>query len=64
MGLSLEKGFECEIKNISDDWTLLIAGKGHEDYQIKGKIKYRFSDEHVFKVTKNTRECSASGSLV
>jgi len=25
--------------------TILIAGKGHEDYQIKGEVKYRFNDK-------------------
>jgi UDP-N-acetylmuramoyl-L-alanyl-D-glutamate--2,6-diaminopimelate ligase len=41
------------IKNVPNDWILLIAGKGHEDYQIKGITKYKFSDKHIFKVIKN-----------
>ena len=32
--------------------TILIAGKGHEDYQIKGNVKYRFNDKIVVQTIK------------
>ena len=33
-------------KSVPGD-VLLIAGKGHEDYQIIGKTKYHYSDREV-----------------
>jgi UDP-N-acetylmuramoyl-L-alanyl-D-glutamate--2,6-diaminopimelate ligase len=39
------------IANLKPSDNLIIAGKGHEDYQIIGEIKYRFSDaEEVKKI--------------
>lgn len=36
---------EYAIKMMKNDDVLLIAGKGHEDYQIIGNVKSHFSDE-------------------
>jgi len=33
------------IKNCEEGENLLIAGKGHENYQIIGKKVYKFSDK-------------------
>ena len=33
------------VNNCEDKECLLIAGKGHEDYQIVGKKSYKFSDK-------------------
>jgi UDP-N-acetylmuramyl-tripeptide synthetase len=42
------------INNCEEGEKLLIAGKGHEDYQIIGKKIYKFSDKDtVLKVLKN-----------
>ena len=42
------------INNCEEGENLLIAGKGHEDYQIIGKKIYKFSDKDtVLKVLKN-----------
>jgi UDP-N-acetylmuramoyl-L-alanyl-D-glutamate--2,6-diaminopimelate ligase len=39
------------IETAKPDDVVIIAGKGHEDYQIIGKTKYRFSDkEEVMKI--------------
>jgi UDP-N-acetylmuramoyl-L-alanyl-D-glutamate--2,6-diaminopimelate ligase len=35
------------LKGLSDDDVLLIAGKGHEDYQILGSQKIHFSDAEL-----------------
>ena len=35
------------IKNCEDGENLLIAGKGHEDYQVIGKKIYKFSDKNT-----------------
>ncbi|MBN6069380.1 UDP-N-acetylmuramoyl-L-alanyl-D-glutamate--2,6-diaminopimelate ligase [Aggregatibacter actinomycetemcomitans] len=35
------------IKSAVENDVILIAGKGHEDYQIIGKTKYHFSDQEV-----------------
>lgn len=40
---AIEKGISIARK----DDIIVIAGKGHEDYQIIGKIKYHFSDREV-----------------
>ncbi|MBA8666627.1 UDP-N-acetylmuramoyl-L-alanyl-D-glutamate--2,6-diaminopimelate ligase [Holosporaceae bacterium 'Namur'] len=45
------------IYNLKEGDTLIVAGKGHEDYQIIGDIKYRFSDfEEVKKIIEAPRE--------
>ena len=36
-----------EIKSAVENDVILIAGKGHEDYQIIGKTKHHFSDQEV-----------------
>ena len=42
------------INNCEEGENLLIAGKGHEDYQIIGKKIYKFSDKDtVLKLLKN-----------
>ena len=38
---------ETAIKDLKRDDVLLIAGKGHEDYQIVGTTKHHFSDHEV-----------------
>lgn len=35
------------ITNASENDLVLVAGKGHENYQIIGEIKYPFSDEKI-----------------
>jgi len=35
---------ETAIKELQPGDVLLIAGKGHEDYQIIGKVKQHFDD--------------------
>ena len=41
------KAIELAIKNAAVDDIILIAGKGHETYQIIGKQKFDFSDKAV-----------------
>lgn len=48
---SRAKCIELAIQNLEPGDVLLIAGKGHEDYQIIGTTKHHFSDvEEVIKV--------------
>jgi UDP-N-acetylmuramoyl-L-alanyl-D-glutamate--2,6-diaminopimelate ligase len=42
-----EKAIALAIKTAGKDDIVLIAGKGHEDYQIIGKQKFPFSDKTV-----------------
>jgi UDP-N-acetylmuramoyl-L-alanyl-D-glutamate--2,6-diaminopimelate ligase len=42
-----KKAIELAIKTIGRDDIVLIAGKGHETYQIIGKQKFDFSDKQV-----------------
>ncbi len=42
-----KKAIELAIKNAAKDDIVLIAGKGHETYQIIGKQKFDFSDKEV-----------------
>ena len=41
------KAIESAIRLAQKDDTILIAGKGHEDYQIIGKTKIHFSDKET-----------------
>ena len=41
------KAIEAAIRASGEDDTILIAGKGHEDYQIIGTEKIHFSDQEV-----------------
>jgi UDP-N-acetylmuramoyl-L-alanyl-D-glutamate--2,6-diaminopimelate ligase len=42
-----EKAIETAIKTAGDEDIVLIAGKGHEDYQITGVSKMPFDDRVV-----------------
>lgn len=42
-----DKAIKLAISNMRRGDRLLIAGKGHEDYQIIGKVKYHFDDREV-----------------
>ena len=42
-------------KNITDDDVVLIAGKGHEDYQEINGVKHHFSDSEVVREAFNER---------
>ena len=46
------------IKNAKSGDIILIAGKGHEDYQIIGNKKYHLSDRE--EVIKNLKEYASS----
>ncbi len=63
-GLDKEKGYHREVDRKKaillaceliakeekyDNIALLVAGKGHEDYQIIGKEKFPFSDQEIIK---------------
>tara|TARA_B110000263_G_scaffold32458_2_gene24637 strand:- start:9679 stop:11142 length:1464 start_codon:yes stop_codon:yes gene_type:complete len=37
--------FACQIAK--DDDVILVAGKGHEKYQIKGNVKFEFDDKKI-----------------
>jgi len=41
------QAIEAAVKALRPGDVLLIAGKGHEDYQIVGKTKHHFSDHEV-----------------
>ncbi|MDF7671218.1 UDP-N-acetylmuramoyl-L-alanyl-D-glutamate--2,6-diaminopimelate ligase [Orbaceae bacterium ESL0721] len=43
------KAIEAALKQAREDDLILIAGKGHEDYQIIGKTKYHYSDQETVK---------------
>lgn len=43
------KAIEKGLKRIKDDDLLIIAGKGHEDYQIIGNEKIHFDDREIVK---------------
>ena len=42
-----KKAIEFAIKTAARDDIVLIAGKGHEDYQIIGTKKFDFSDKLI-----------------
>jgi UDP-N-acetylmuramoyl-L-alanyl-D-glutamate--2,6-diaminopimelate ligase len=42
-----KKAIELAIDTAAEDDILLIAGKGHEDYQIIGTQKFHFDDKEI-----------------
>lgn len=42
-----EKAISYAVENANSNDTILVAGKGHEDYQIIGKTKHHFDDREV-----------------
>ena len=42
-----QKAIEAAARNIGDGDVVLVAGKGHEDYQIVGTARHHFSDHEV-----------------
>ena len=42
-----QKAIKVAINQLHSDDSLVIAGKGHEDYQIIGEKKYKFSDANI-----------------
>jgi UDP-N-acetylmuramoyl-L-alanyl-D-glutamate--2,6-diaminopimelate ligase len=42
-----KKAIDLALEGARDSDVILIAGKGHEDYQIIGKTKHHFSDREV-----------------
>jgi len=44
-----KNAIERGLKILKDEDLLIIAGKGHEDYQIIGKIKFHFDDKEIVK---------------
>ena len=42
-----EEAIATAIQSAEENDVILIAGKGHEDYQIIGKTKHHFSDQEV-----------------
>lgn len=47
--INRKNAIERGLKILKDDDLLIIAGKGHEDYQIIGKRKFYFDDREVVK---------------
>ncbi len=45
-----EKSFAWVLGNCSSNDIILVAGKGHEDYQIIGEIKNHFNDFQILKL--------------
>jgi UDP-N-acetylmuramoyl-L-alanyl-D-glutamate--2,6-diaminopimelate ligase len=39
------QAIEAALDSLRNGDCLIIAGKGHEDYQILGKVKKHFSDQ-------------------
>lgn len=42
-----EKAIEYAVNISSENDIILVAGKGHEDYQIIGTVKHHFDDTEV-----------------
>ena len=47
------------IRNANDDDVILIAGKGHEDYQVTGNVRRPFSDYGVAMTNLDVRRSAA-----
>jgi UDP-N-acetylmuramoyl-L-alanyl-D-glutamate--2,6-diaminopimelate ligase len=42
-----KRAIELAIQTAEEDDIVVLAGKGHEDYQIIGKQKFHFSDKEI-----------------
>ena len=42
-----EQAIQTALQSAVENDVILIAGKGHEDYQIIGTTKHHFSDQEV-----------------
>ena len=51
-----KKAIEMAVQSAEKDDIVLIAGKGHEDYQIIGKQKFHFSDKEIAQDCLNKRK--------
>jgi len=54
------KAIELAIENARPDDIVLLAGKGHETYQIIGTKKFDFSDQAIARQCLRERQCSPS----
>jgi UDP-N-acetylmuramoyl-L-alanyl-D-glutamate--2,6-diaminopimelate ligase len=54
------KAIELAIENARADDIILLAGKGHETYQIIGTKKFDFSDKDIASRCLRERQCSPS----
>jgi len=54
------KAIELAIENARPGDIVLLAGKGHETYQIIGKEKFDFSDQDIARQCLRERQCSPS----
>jgi len=43
------RALELAVSLLQPGDALLVAGKGHEDYQIIGREKHHFSDQEILK---------------
>jgi len=51
------KAIEYAIENADTNDLVLLLGKGHEDYQIIGNVKYHFDDKEEAKIALQKRSC-------
>jgi UDP-N-acetylmuramoyl-L-alanyl-D-glutamate--2,6-diaminopimelate ligase len=54
------KAIELAIESARPDDIVLLAGKGHETYQIIGDKKFDFSDKNVARQCLADRQCTRS----
>ena len=54
------KAIELAIESARTDDIILLAGKGHETYQIIGTKKFDFSDKDIARQCLKERQCSPS----
>jgi UDP-N-acetylmuramoyl-L-alanyl-D-glutamate--2,6-diaminopimelate ligase len=52
------KAIELAIETAAPDDIVLLAGKGHETYQIIGTTKYDFSDKDIARLCLQGLRCS------
>jgi UDP-N-acetylmuramoyl-L-alanyl-D-glutamate--2,6-diaminopimelate ligase len=51
-----QKAIETAIRLLRSDDILVVAGKGHEDYQIIGEKKIHFSDQEIVQAALNLKK--------
>jgi len=54
------KAIELAIESARPGDVVLLAGKGHETYQIIGKESFKFSDQDIARQCLKERQCSPS----
>jgi len=59
--LDRRKAIDLAVRSASQGDVILVAGKGHEDYQIVGTVKHAFDDRTATRAALDARRRAMGG---